>query len=453
MVRHTLRPSIWVLGISMLLPSVLAAAAPTFTKDVLPIFQQNCQSCHRPGQTAPMSLLTYESTRPWAKAIKNAVTSKKMPPWFASPEFGHFTNDKSLKQADVDTIVKWVDSGAPQGDPKDAPKPIEWPDGGWTIKPDVIVEGPSYNVPARSIVEWQWIPVPSGLTKDTWVTSIEVLPEQIPVTHHICLSFRPHTPDVQYGVSIFNKPNIERDADGVEIKKTGAQQQPGPQQAAIIGGGIEECYEPGRGAADFRPYGAAKLIPAGTDIFVNLHYTPNGVAITDHIRIGFTIAKEPPKKRYLALSTSSTQDRNLFAIPPFDGNYQAPPAEVMFAEDVTLVGLMPHMHVRGKSATFYLDYPDGHSQTVLDVPRYDFNWQQWYDTSIKVPKGTKLRVIAHYDNSANNRFNPDPAKTVYYGDQTWEEMHFPSFGVIVDDLTMDQRKVLARPGPAQRPGN
>ena len=451
MVGHKVRALVLVVGLSAF-PSALAASDPTFTKDVLPILQRNCQSCHRPGQTAPMSLLTYESARPWAKAIKNAVSSKKMPPWFASSDFGHFTNDKSLQQADIDTIVKWVDGGAVQGDPKDAPAPIQWPEGGWTIKPDVIVEGPSYNVPARSIVEWQWIPVPSGFTKDTWVTSIEVLPEQIPVTHHICLSFRPHTPDVKYGVSIFNKPNIERDADGVEIKKTGApafpQAQP-VQQVTLVGGGIEECYEPGRGAADFRPYGAAKLIPAGTDIFVNLHYTPNGTPVTDHIRIGFTFAKEPPKKRYLALSTSATQDREQFAIPPYEGNYQAPPALATFAEDVTLVGLMPHMHVRGKSATFYLDYADGHTETILDVPRYDFNWQQWYDTSIKVPKGTKLRVIAHYDNSPNNKFNPDPSKTVYYGDQTWEEMHFPSYGLVLDDPNIDLKKVI-RSGTGNR---
>ncbi len=457
MVGQKVRAFVLVVGLSAL-PSAMAASDATFTKDVLPIFQKNCQTCHRPGQTAPMSLLTYDSARPWAKAIKNAVTSRKMPPWFASPEVGHFSNDKSLKQDDIDTIVKWVDAGAPQGDPKDAPAPVQWPDGGWQIKPDIIVEGPSYNVPAKSIVEWQWIPVPTGFTKDTWVTSIEVLPEQIPVTHHICLSFRPHTPDVKYGVSVFNKPNIERDADGVEIKKDGptaAQQQGAASfQAAVVGGAIEECYEPGRGPADFRPYGAAKLIPAGTDVWVNLHYTPNGIAVIDHIKVGFTVAKETPKKRYLALSTSATQDRTQFAIPPFDGNYQAPPAIATFAEDVTLVGLMPHMHVRGKSATFYLDYPDGHTEKVLDVPRYDFNWQQWYDMSLKIPKGTKLRVIAHYDNSPNNKFNPDPSKTVYYGDQTWEEMHFPSFGVVVDDLSLDARKVLARPGAAAaRAGN
>src|SRR5262249_14966739 len=137
-------------------------AEATFNKDVLPILQQNCQTCHRPGQPAPMSLLTYDSARPWAKAIKNAVLQRKMPPWFASPQYGHFTNDKSLKQADIDTIVKWVDGGAPQGDPKDAPAPIQFPDGGWMIKPDLIVEGPTYEVPAKGIVEWQWIPIPGN---------------------------------------------------------------------------------------------------------------------------------------------------------------------------------------------------------------------------------------------------------------------------------------------------
>jgi hypothetical protein len=423
---------------------------PTFTRDVLPILQQNCQICHRPGQPAPMSLLSYDTARPWAKAIKNAVVQRKMPPWFASPQYGHFTNDKSLKEVDIDTIAKWVDGGSPQGDPKDAPAPITFPDGGWMMKPDLVVEGPTYNVPARGIVEWQWIPVPGNFAKDTWVTSVEVLTEQPTVTHHICLSFRPHSPDVVYGVPVFNKPDIRRDDEGVEVLKPG-QRSPQQRPAAgqnVVGGAIEECYEPGRGPADFRSYGAAKLIPANTDIWINLHYTPNGVGVTDHVKVGFTLAKEPPKRRYLALSGSSTQDRDQFAIPPGDGNWQAPTAEFTFAEDVELVGLMPHMHVRGKSATFYLEYPDGRSEIILDVPKYDFNWQQWYDTSLKIKKGTKLRVIAHYDNSPANKYNPDPTKTVYYGDQTWEEMHFPSFGVVVDDLTLDQRKILARPAPS-----
>jgi hypothetical protein len=161
-----------------------------------------------------MSLLTYENTRPWAKAMKTAVVTKKMPPWFADPNFGHFRNDRSLKQSDIETLVKWTDNGAPQGDPKDAPAPIQWPETGWQIKPDIIVEVPTYEVPARATVEWTWFIVPGGFTRDTWVTSVEVLPSQIAVTHHVCLSFIPHTPDLKYNVPILPRGIIERNADG-----------------------------------------------------------------------------------------------------------------------------------------------------------------------------------------------------------------------------------------------
>jgi hypothetical protein len=257
--------------------------------------------------------------------------------------------------------------------------------------------------------------------------------------------FVPHDPKIPYNVPLLPRGEIPRDEKGLEIRREGP-----PPPSPILGlfgrsNGIEECYEPGRDPADFRPYGAAKLIPAGTDVAINVHYTPNGTAVTDHVQIGFTVAKEPPKRRYLALSGGSNMSRDQFAIPPYADNWVAPPAEFTFAENVELVGLMPHMHVRGKSARFYLDHPDGKSEIILDMPKYDFNWQQWFDTSIKVSKGTKLRVIASFDNSPNNKYNPDPSQTVYYGDQTWEEMHFPSFGVVVDDLSWDQKKVLVRP--------
>jgi hypothetical protein len=216
---------------------------------------------------------------------------------------------------------------------------------------------------------------------------------------------------------------------------------------------IEECYEPGRPPADFRPYNAAKLIPAGTDIAVNVHYTPNGTPLIDHVRIGFTLAKEPPKRRYFAMSTSSPSDPSQFAIPPNNPNWEAPPAVVTFNKDVELVGLMPHMHVRGKAARIDLEYPDGRKDTILNVPRYDFNWQLWYDTSIKIPKGTTMRAYAWYDNSANNKFNPNPNATVYYGDQTWEEMHFPSYGLVLDDPSVDPRSVVGAPLGGQRRGN
>ncbi len=448
--------------------------AATFNKDVLPILQKNCQGCHRPGQIAPMSLLTYKDARPWARAIKNAVVSRTMPPWFADPNYGHFLNERRLKQSEIDTIAKWSDAGAPEGDAKDAPRPVQWPEDGWQIKPDYIVEGPTYDVPAKGIVEWTWFVVPGGFTKDTWVTSIEVLPSQLAVTHHVCLSYVQHSPDIEYFKPVLPRA-IQRDQNGNEIRtaggqrggpgngaRGGGQRGGGAEQrgaAGVPGGGviaaifgrsagtalIEECYEPGRPPADFRPYNAAKLIPAGTDIAVNVHYTPNGTPVTDHVRIGFTLAKEPPKRRYIAMSTSSPSGPDQFAIPPNNPNWEAPPAVVTFDQDVELVGLMPHMHVRGKAARIDLEYPDGKKQTILNVPRYDFNWQLWYDTSVKVPKGTIMRAYAWYDNSANNKFNPNPNATVYYGDQTWEEMHFPSYGLVLDDLSIDPRRVIRSP--------
>jgi len=445
---------------------VFAQARPvTFYKDVAPILQKNCETCHRPGQIAPMAFQTYDGTRPYARAIKAAVLSKKMPPWFADPGAGHILNDRSLKPADVDTLVAWADAGAPAGNPNDAPHPIVWPEGGWQIKPELLVEGPTYEVPAKGIVEWTWIVVPGPFKEDTWVTSIEVKPSEPAVTHHVCLAYIPHHPDTKYFTP--STRDVPRDDKGVEIARgrvTGAAAAGPPSAPPANGGalppdvlnsafgilgrsnGLEECYEPGRMPADFRPLNAAKLIPAGTDIAFNVHYTPNGKPVTDHVQVGFTIAKTPPKRRYLAFSTSAPSDRQQFAIPPMAANWEAPPAVVTFVKDAEIVGLMPHMHVRGKAARFYLDRPGSGTETILDVPRYDFNWQLWYDTSIKVTPGTKMRVFAWYDNSPANKFNPNPNATVYYGDQTWEEMQFPSYGAVVDDITLTQRDVVAPGG-------
>jgi hypothetical protein len=480
MTRHMLKAAALLcagIGFAVVQPhaSAQAPAAPTYYKDVLPILQKNCESCHRPGQIAPMSFQTYDSARPWARAVKAAVQTKKMPPWFADPAFGHFLNDRSLKAQDIDTLARWADAGAPAGDPKDGPKPVAWPEGGWRIKPDLVVDGPSYEVPAKGIVEWTWIIVPGNFKEDTWVTSVEVKPSEMAVTHHICIAYLPHDSRTTYFTP--SARTVPRDDEGNEIRSgrgappagppttppAGAPAAPpagrpaGPTQLppalfnTAIGilsrsNGLEECYEPGRPPADFRPFDAAKLIPAGTDIALNVHYTPNGKALTDHVQIGFTVAKTPPKRRYLALSTSSPSDRQRFAIPPLESNWEAPPALITFTKDVELVGLMPHMHVRGKAARFYLDYPDGRTETILNVPRYDFNWQLWYDTSLKVPTGTKMRVFAWYDNSPGNKFNPNPTSTVYYGDQTWEEMHFPSYGIVVDDIRLTHRDVVAPGG-------
>jgi hypothetical protein len=425
---------------AMAADTTTSSPAVTFNKDVLPILQRNCQTCHRPGQVAPMSFLTYQSTRPWAKAMKAAVAARKMPPWFADPQVGHFSNDRSLKQSEIDTIAKWADNGAAEGDAQDAPPPVQWPVG-WQIQPDIIVEGPTTDVPAHpknNVIEWISVVVPTGFTKDTWITSVQIKPEHPAVTHHICLGFNPHTPDVQYFVPEWQDKDRGEDGSALPDK--------GPTFGRFNGrirSMAEDCYLPGNIAADYREVNAAKLIPAGSDITLNLHYTPNGTAVTDHVQIGFTAAKEPPERRYVSLSSSAPTNPKLFAIPPNEPNWQSPPAEVVFEQDVELVYMMPHMHVRGKDMTYTLEYPDGRKEVVLNVPHYDFNWQLGYDTSIKVPKGTKLRVDAHFDNSPNNKFNPNPNKTVYYGEMTWEEMMFPFFGVVVDK-NADPKKVVKR---------
>ena len=426
-------------SVAALAADASAPAAVTFHKDIEPLLQANCQSCHRPGQIAPMSFLNYQSVRPWAKAMKAATIARKMPPWFADPAYGHYTNDRSLKQADIELIAKWADAGAPEGDAKDAPAPRQFPEG-WQIQPDLILDGPVTEVPARpknNVVEWISVTIPTGFAKDTWITSVQIKPEHPEVAHHICSGFNKHTPDVKYFEAQWS--DKLRDEDG------SARPDKGPTFGSRAGPGrsmAEDCYLPGMLAADYRAFGAAKLVPAGSDITLNLHYTPNGTAVTDHVKIGFTLAHEAPERRYVSLSSSAPTDPKRFAIPPNEGNWQSPPADVTFARDAELVFMMPHMHVRGKDMTYTLIYPDGRQEVVLNVPRYDFNWQLGYNTSIKIPKGTKLHVDAHFDNSVNNKFNPNPEKTVYYGEMTWEEMMFPFFGVVVEK-DADPAKIVA----------
>jgi hypothetical protein len=421
----------------------------TFDKNIIPIFQKNCQTCHRPGQVAPMSLLTYQDVRPWAKAIKTAVIARKMPPWFADPQYGPYANDHSLKPSEIDAIKSWVDNGAPEGDARDAPLPVQWPEG-WLIKPDVVIDGPTTDIPARTkndVIEWSTVVMPTGFTKDTWVTSMQIKPEFPAVTHHICIAFVPHNPDIPHGVAYWETK--DRDEDGSARADKGStfpitkladkDGNPAPKGTPVGGGG--DCYLPGNAAADYRISNAAQLIPAGSDIAFGLHYTPIGKAVTDHVKVGFTVIDHAPEWRYVSLGASSDMDPKVFAIPPNDSNWQSPPGEAVFLTDAELVYMMPHMHYRGKDMTYTLEFPDGHKEVVLNVPNYDFNWQLGYWKSIKVPKGTNLHVDAHFDNSANNKFNPNSNRTVYYGNMTWEEMMLGFFGVVVDK-DADPKKVV-----------
>ena len=438
--------------------AAMAADTPTnpvtFNKDILPILQKNCQTCHRPGQIAPFSMLTYESTRPWAKAMKYKVITRQMPPWNADPKYGHFANDRSLKQSDIDTIAAWADQGAPEGEAKDKPAPVKWPEGGWQIQPDIIVNGPETKVPARTknnVIEWTFYVMPSGITKDTWVTSMEIKPSEFAVTHHICVSFIPHRPDVVYNVPIWR--DVQRDDKGIEIPKSkGTQAKPSGVAAltSLVNGDTEgECYLPGSQPIDYRPQHAGKLIPAGTDVIFNVHYTPNGKTdVVDRPQLGFTVAKQEPERKYLTFSVHGLQDREHFAIAPNDPNWEAPTGVVTFQDDAQLVWMSPHMHLRGKDMTYTLIHPDGKSEIILNVPRFDFNWQLGYVPiqAIQVTKGTKLVVTGHFDNSVYNRFNPDPNQTVYYGNMVWEEMFGGRTGIIVDKQ-VDPKKVFQEQTP------
>jgi hypothetical protein len=440
-----------------------SSSSVTFTKDVLPVLQKNCQSCHRPGQVAPMSLLTYQEARPWAKAIKAAVTARKMPPWFADPKYGHFVNDRSLKPSDIDTLVRWADSGAAEGNPKDAPAPVQWPAGGWGIQPEVVVDMPPRDVPAKGVLEWELLALPSPFKTDTWVTSMEILPGDASVVHHICFSFEKHKATTVY--NRYEWVQVPRDETGnptpgnngfaelpgmiIATRDVGSTEVKLRQGHPTLKENLDFCYLPGAGYDDYRPWNAGKLVPAGSDMIVSIHYTTNGKAVTDRTKIGFTVAKTPPAKKFLVQGagedtpvTAPTAANNRavfasaynpeFAIPPNEANWMAPPMDITFLKDVEIVRLRPHAHVRGKSAQYKLTYPDGREEIVLNVPRYDFNWQLSYGTSLKVPKGTRMRFEFRYDNSANNKYNPDPKRWVYQGFQSWEEMMAPNLGFIVD---------------------
>jgi hypothetical protein len=424
------------------LNAAMAAETPndhlTFNKDVLPILQKNCQTCHRPGQVAPMSLLTYQDARPWAKSIMLKVTTRQMPPWNADPRYGQFSNDTSLKQSDIDAIAAWVEQGAPEGDPKDKPAPVDWPEGGWQIKPDLVVNGPATTVPARTInnvIEWTSYVMPSGITKDTWVTSMEIKPSEFAVTHHICVSFIPHRSDVVYGVPIWR--DVQRDEKGVEIPQPKATAKKTSASASVPRGSDTEgeCYLPGSQPIDYRPQYAGKLIRAGTDVVFSTHYTPNGkTEVVDRPQLGFTVAKQEPERKYVTFSTHGFQDREHFAITPNDPSWEAPTGVITFLQDAQIVWMSPHMHLRGKDMTYTLVYPDGRSEIILNVPHFDFNWQLGYTPAqpVRVPKGAKLVVTGHFDNSVYNKFNPDPGQTVYYGNMIWEEMFGGRTGIIVD---------------------
>lgn len=422
---------VFSLGLVCAALSAAASTTPqvTFYKDVMPVLQRNCQGCHRPGEAAPMSFLTYESTRPWAKAIKSAVVTKKMPPWFADPNHGKFANDRSLSAADLNALVAWADGGAVAGNPKDAPKPLEFAEG-WAIgKPDMVFQIPAvFNIPATGTVEYQYVRMPTGFTEDKYVQFAEARPTDRERCHHIIAFIR--EPD---------SPWFKDSPVGVPFVPEKGKGDGGGANGDFLAG-----YAPGTIPQMLKP-GQAKLIKAGSDIVFQLHYTANGKPSSDQSRVGIIFAKGKPTERIVTLAAANPK----FAIPPGDGNYRVD-SKVTLQDDSTLIMMLPHMHLRGKSFEYRITYPTGEKETILSVPHYSFSWQLSYylDKPRFMPKGTVIECTAYFDNSPNNPANPDPAKEVKFGEQSWDEMMIGFFDVAVG---FDKNPVdLMRPKKEQK---
>jgi len=377
-----------------------------------------------------MPLLTYKQVRPWASAIREAVALRKMPPWFADPHYGKWSNDRSLARSDIDTIARWVDSGAPEGDAKDAPIPVRFTDG-WNIStPDMVLEMPAeFPVPATGTIDYQYILVPGKFTEDKWVRMAEVRPGNRAVVHHVIAFVRPPgskwMKDAQPGVPFVPQGKGE-----------------GGQGEFLVGfapGVVPQIMEPGQ----------ARLIQAGSDIILQMHYTADGKAATDRTRIGLVFAAEPPRERIYTLAAST----NKFAIPAGDPNYRVD-SRFELGRDARIVAFLPHMHLRGKDFEYRVRYPDGRVETLLKVPQYSLSWQLSYfpKGDLVLPAGAVMECTAHYDNSANNPNNPDPAKVVRQGDQSWEEMMIGFFDVAIDPGTDPKKLILRRPDHGPAPG-
>jgi peroxiredoxin/mono/diheme cytochrome c family protein len=358
--------------------------AVSWSGEVAAIVQDRCQNCHRPGQSGPFDLLSYDDARRRAAGIAEVVAERRMPPWHADPRHGKFANDRHLSPKERATLLAWVEQGTPLGDPAKAPAPKSWVDG-WNIgQPDQVIELPEeYIVKADGTLNYQYFVVPSGFTEDRWIQAAEARPTDRGVVHHII----------------------------VYLQVPGQPRDRGP--------GVHLCgYAPGD-MPTVLPPGTAKRIPKGANFVFQVHYTPNGKVRKDRSALGLIFAKTPPTTEAITHGIANPK----FAIPPGDANYEVKDSW-RTRRDITLLAFMPHMHLRGKDFQYDAVYPDGRRETLLKVPAYDFAWQSYYTLAepLKLPAGTRIDCVAHYDNSEGNRVNPDPTDTVRWGDQTWQEM-------------------------------
>lgn len=412
-------------------PQALSAysdADPTFAEDVAPILYKNCTSCHHTGGLGPFSLVEYDSAKANLSDIRDAVATAQMPPWHAAGEHGVFLNDRRLTENEKATILRWIDGGAPPGNLKNLPsKPVyaeKWESG----KPDLVVSMPQdFVVPAKGTIEYQYFEMPINTTEDKWVESIEILPGAREVVHHVLVYAR--VPAAEGGAAPTPRPAgtpappplIVRNREQLipdDPPRIDNRNPPPRSMGALIG-----TTAPGTNVLTM-PKGTALRLRKGTILTFQMHYTAHGHELHDRTSVGFKFANEMPDEEMFASAYFNGQ----FVLPAGEKNVMVP-ADIGVSQPIKIWALFPHTHVRGTRWEYTLEKPDGTSSIVLDVPRYDFNWQTYYMFAkpLDMPVGSKLISRAWYDNSASNKSNPDATKAVRWGDQTWEEMQYTGF--------------------------
>jgi Copper type II ascorbate-dependent monooxygenase, C-terminal domain len=416
----------------------IAHDSVTFAVDVAPILYKNCVTCHRPGGIAPFSMLNFDTVTGRLKDLSDVLRERKMPPWFAVSPPGTFRNERGLSDADRRTILRWIAAGAPRGDTARMPATPSFPSG-WEIgTPDAVFRLPEeFHVPARGTVEYMYFEVPTNFTEDKWVQAIEIMPGARDVVHHVIVFARPPeaqapnaaTPNgaLPAGVVPAGAPTPAPAAAPKSVlvfdatqklderPRTDSLHAPPKRLGSIIG-----STAPGTNVLTF-PEGTALRIRAGAILTLQMHYTAKGHDRMDRTAIGFRFAKEMPSEQILSTAFFNGQ----FELPAGMKDVMVP-SSVGFNEPVRVYGLLPHTHLRGSRWQYTLVRPDGSSEVILDVPKYDFNWQTFYlyAKPLELPAGARIVARAWYDNSADNADNPDPSVTVHWGDQTWEEMQY-----------------------------
>jgi peroxiredoxin len=386
----------------------------TYAEHVSRLMQEHCVRCHREGQVAPFALTSYDEVAAWAETMLEVIDDGRMPPWHADPQFGHFSNDARMSDKDKQTFHQWVDNGMPEGDPSKLPAPLDFVEGWQIPEPEKVYKmEKEFTVPPKGTVPYVYMVIEPSMPADTWISAAEVRPSNYAVVHH--------------AIAFFIPPDRDFKASDPLINSIGT-------------------YSPGMPPASW-PKGYARFIPKGAKLVFQMHYTPNGSIQTDRSELGLVYADPAEVQKKIEYDVAVNPR---FNIPAGDPNYHVP-AEHRFRKDKILHMLVPHMHLRGKAFRYTANYPDGTQEVLLDVPNYDFNWQNAYVLAEPklMPAGTVMHCDAYFDNSADNLMNPDPTKEIHWGDQSWDEMMIGSMVLTDPDSEVEHEARAADPTAKQ----